>query len=205
LRKIIAAVVFGLAWTPSFAFSYAATISDREREATLERAYLQSMASLDANSPHTQYLIGYGYTVGRNPITGAKAPINYDKGLKLLKFAAENGVPKALTAIGYQYIFGRGVEMSREQAFKYFAMAAAKGDPYGQTELGNSYLKGYGVIQDYLKAYMWLSVSVVPSNNNTSSALKTMEVIKAKISAAELARAVEMARLCAESTFVKCD
>jgi hypothetical protein len=32
-----------------------------------------------------------------------------------------------------------------------------------------------------------------------------MEVIKAKISTAELARAVEMARLCAESTFVKCD
>ena len=61
------------------------------------------------------------------------------------------------------------------------------------------------MIQDYLKAYMWLSVSVVPSNKNSSSAFKTMEQIKAKISAAELARAIEMARACAESKFEKCD
>jgi len=171
----------------------------QERDAALERKYLEGFGAKNMDSAYTQYLIGYGYT------TGKAVPTDYVKGLSWLRRAAENGEPKALTAIGFQYIFGHGVEMSRDEAAKYFAQAAAMGDPYGQTELGNSYLKGYGVPQDYLKAYTWLSVSAVPSNNNSSSALKTMEAIKAKISAAELARAIEMARACTASKFQKCD
>ena len=194
---LLSALPFLALSAPALASPTASTT--QERDAALERKYLEGFRAKNMDSAYTQYLIGYGYT------TGKAVPTDYVKGLSWLRRAAENGEPKALTAIGFQYIFGHGVEMSRDEAAKYFAQAAALGDPYGQTELGNSYLNGYGVTQDYLKAYMWLSVSVVPSNNNTSSALKTMEVIKAKISAAELARAVEMARTCAESKFDKCD
>ena len=197
--KIIALItaLFCLALSaPALAAPTASTT--QERNAARERKYLEGFRSKNMDSAYTQYLIGSGYTEGK------AVPKDYVKGLSWLRRAAENGEPKALTAIGFRYIFGHGVEMSRDEAAKYFAQAAAMGDPYGQTELGNSYLKGYGVAQDYLKAYMWLSVSVVPSNKNSSSAFKTMEQIKAKISAAELARAVEMARVCAESKFEKC-
>ena len=194
---LLSALLFLALSAPALASPTASTA--QERDAARERKYLEGFRAKNMDSAYTQYLIGSGYT------TGKAVPTDYVKGLSWLRRAAENGEPKALTAIGFQYIFGHGVEMSRDEAAKYFAQAAALGDPYGQTELGNSYLNGYGVTQDYLKAYMWLSVSVVPSNNNTSSALKTMEVIKAKISAAELAHATEMARVCAESKLAKCD
>ena len=50
------------------------------------------------------------------------------------------------------------MEQDFEEAVRLYRRGADQGDPGSQTWLGMAYMAGQGVEQDYISAYMWLSL-----------------------------------------------
>jgi TPR repeat protein len=63
----------------------------------------------------------------------------------LLKQAAEDRNPEAMTSVGLAYLRGEGVPIQQDSAIKYLRGAAERRDPRGLNELGEAYLRGEGV------------------------------------------------------------
>ena len=58
------------------------------------------------------------------------------------------------------YQNGRGVPQSFEEGARFYRAAAEQGFPPAQYMLGLMYDKGQGVPQDYVLAYMWVTLGV---------------------------------------------
>ena len=63
----------------------------------------------------------------------------------LLKEAAVDRNPEAMTSVGLAYLRGEGVPIQQDSAIKYLREAAKKDDPRGMTVLGEAYLRREGV------------------------------------------------------------
>lgn len=63
----------------------------------------------------------------------------------LLKEAAEDRNPDAMTSLGLAYLRGEGVARQPELGIDWLRKAAKKRDPRGMNELGEAYLRGDGV------------------------------------------------------------
>lgn len=70
----------------------------------------------------------------------------------LLKQAAVDRNPEAMTSLGLAYLRGEGVPIQQDSAIKWLRKAADKDDPRGMNELGEAYLRGDGIDRnlDYL-------------------------------------------------------
>ena len=74
---------------------------------------------------------------------------------------------------------------------KWFRLAADQGNAYAQNNLGVIYGQGKGASQNYVLAYMWLTLA---ARNGSENAVRTLEVYEKQMTPAQLAEAHRLAR-----------
>ena len=85
---------------------------------------------------------------------------------------------------------GEGVPKNYAEAMKSFRLAADQGLALAQFNLGLMYVNGLGPL-DYVRAYMWLSLSAA---QGTQDAPKNLEIVERYMTTAQIAEARELAR-----------
>jgi hypothetical protein len=100
----------------------------------------------------------------------------------------------------------RGVPKDSQEAVRSWQRAAEQGDAEGQYNLGLLYDKGQGVPQDFIRAYMWYHLAAKGLNRDDAMvARKLRDRVASRMSAAQIAKALEMGRRCQQSKFKECD
>jgi TPR repeat protein len=90
---------------------------------------------------------------------------DYAEAVKWYLKAAALGNAKAQRNIGRVYAGGWGVTQALEEAAKWYRRAADQGDYIADLSLGGLYERGEGGLpQDYIQAYMWLSLAAAAKN-----------------------------------------
>lgn len=98
------------------------------------------------------------------------------------------------------------VPKDSQEAMRAWRRAAEQGDAEGQYNLGLMYDKGQGVPQDFIRAYMWYHLAAEAlSGDDAMVAIKLRDRVASRMSAAQIAKALEMARGCGQSKFKECD
>ena len=77
------------------------------------------------------------------------------------------------------------------EAVRLFRIGAEQGIPIGQANLGEMYHDGKGVQQDYVQAYMWLTLSV---NQGFEQAKELLETLKTKMTPDQIAGAKRLVK-----------
>jgi TPR repeat protein len=124
--------------------------------------------------------------------------------VKWYRLAAKQGYASAQSNLGLMYDDGQGVPQDYQEAVKWYRRAAAQG--YAQFNLGVSYELGHGVPQDFIRALMWYSVAAaVLGSQMRKDAVERRDDVVARMTAAQIAKAQEMARRCQDTKFKECD
>jgi len=105
---------------------------------------------------------------------------------------AEKGDAKAQYNLGVIFANGKGVPKNDGEAVKWYREAAEQGHAGGQFGLGSAYFLGRGVPENYLHAYMWLALAKAQGHEK---AAKGLDVVKAKMTGAEISKARDSASL----------
>ena len=84
---------------------------------------------------------------------------NYTKALKLWKFAAAKGDPKAITNVAGLYEDGKGVQKNLAEAVRWYRLGVDKGSEWAANDLGYLYTQGKGVPKDYTEALRLFRIS----------------------------------------------
>ena len=79
-----------------------------------------------------------------------------ERGVNLMRDAADQGFPAALEQLGRYYAKGTLVQQDRKRAVIYLREAAALKNLKAQMQLAELFLDGYGSPYDYEDAYRWL-------------------------------------------------
>ena len=127
---------------------------------------------------------------------------NYSVAIAKFKLAAAQGDAQAQFNIGVMYSNGRGVVQNYAEALKWYKLAAAQGNAYAQFNIGNMYAKGQGVIKDCVRAHMWFNLSATV---DSAGAAKPRDLVAAKMTKQQIAKAQKLARECQASNFKNCD
>ena len=69
-----------------------------------------------------------------------------------LKALAEEGDARAQNSLGWNYVYGQGVEMDNREGIKWYLKAAEQGYAKAQYSLGVIYREGEGVLKDFKEA-----------------------------------------------------
>ncbi|HWK44561.1 MAG TPA: tetratricopeptide repeat protein [Stellaceae bacterium] len=117
---------------------------------------------------------------------GRGVSVDYAEAAKWYGLAAEQGIASAQNSIGYLYYAGVGVHQDLAQSFSWFGRAAEQGDPTAEVNLAMSYASGAGTEKDMVSAAKWLFLARDQGNKDAASSL---ELLKATVSAADLATA----------------
>ncbi len=81
---------------------------------------------------------------------------DYAAALRLCRSLAEQGDPKAQSALGFMYTNGEGVQKDYDESAKWYRKAAEQGYARAQSALGFMYtMGGYGVQKDYDESLRW--------------------------------------------------
>ena len=99
------------------------------------------------------------------------------------------------------YREGKGVAQDDAQAVKWWRLAAKGGHDRAQFLLGSMYALGQGVAQDDRIAYMWLNVAYA---RGFEAAKEIRDIVEKRLTPAQQAEAVEMARRCRALFYIGC-
>jgi TPR repeat protein len=102
----------------------------------------------------------WGFTL----IILSKSPEATDKGLKLLREAANQGYLPAMINLGYLFENGRFVRQNYNESIHWFSLAAAPGNAEAELQLGACYFYGLGVTPDYAMAAKYFRYSAEQTN-----------------------------------------
>ena len=80
---------------------------------------------------------------------------HYHRAMSLFRTAANAGIIKAETRLGYMYYNGFGTSPNAKKAVDLWTKAAAQGDPRAMYDLGDCYQLGRGCEHSYRLATMW--------------------------------------------------
>lgn len=83
-------------------------------------------------------------------------------------------------------------------AFRVWIALAAKGDAVAQYNVGVSCDQGRGVTQDYVYAHMWFNIA---ETSGDADAVNNRDIEARKMTAAQIARAQELARQCVAKNY----
>ena len=83
--------------------------------------------------------------------------------------------------------------------------AAESGDAGSQWSLATQYESGQGIPQNYIKAYIWYSVSAAQGGLFVDVASSARDAIGAKMAPSDLLNAQALAEKCFESNYKDCD
>ena len=104
--------------------------------------------------------------------------------------AAQNGADGQRN-LGFFYFWGVGVKKDKDQAARWHQLAAAQGQAQSQYSLGWMRARGDGLPQDNVLALMWFFAAEAAG---VEAAAQSRVEIAAKMSAAQIARARELAQ-----------
>ena len=86
----------------------------------------------------------------------------FEEAFKLMKEAADRGLPEGINNLGLMYQEGRAVKLNYKKAFEYYNLAAAKGNSWSHSNIGRYYLLGLGGInKDYNKSIINFKLSTI--------------------------------------------
>ena len=152
-------------------------------------------AHADEDASSTQSLLGRMYPPCRD-----ESPA-YSKVVALFRKDADRGNPRAQFNLGNAYFFGNGVPKDYVEAVNWYRLAADQGEVGALHNLGFMYQEGKGVLQDKVRAHMWLSLFMsrasTESNDaalNTGAAARSLGIVAATMTPAELAEAQALVR-----------
>ena len=97
--------------------------------------------------------------------------------------------------------YGQGVVQDYKEAFVWYRKAAEQGTSSAQFALGTMYEYGNGVITDNVYAHMWYNIA---ASNNSEFSSKARDELSKKLTAAEIAKAQELARECVKKLYKGC-
>jgi TPR repeat protein len=125
---------------------------------------------------------------------------------KWFRLAAKQGNAAVRLNLGVMYAKGRDVPQNAHEAAKWYRLAAEQGHSHALSNLGLMYAKTRGVSQDFVRAYMWHSVAAdALSGDDGKDAIKSRDLSASQMTAAQIAKAQEMTRLCQQSKFEACN
>ena len=125
---------------------------------------------------------------------------------RLLRPLAEQGDAQSQFYLGVMYYRGQGVPQDYQEALKWYRKAAEQGDAQAQSNLGLMYDKGQGVPQDFVRAHMWYFVATEAlSGDEGKTAMKNRDEVALRMTAAQIGKALAMARRCQKTKFKECD
>ena len=129
--------------------------------------------------------------------TAAGVPQDDVEAVRWYRRAADRGDANAQTSLGFMYANGRGVPRDFAEAANWYRKAADRGDAAAQYNLGVAYDAGQGVSRDVVQAYKWYSVAgarfPVSAADNRAQAIKSRDLVAAKMTPAQIAEAQKLA------------
>ncbi|WP_442754092.1 tetratricopeptide repeat protein [Methylocystis sp. JAN1] len=138
-------------------------------------------------------------------LEGQFAQRDYKEAMKWSLLAADKGVAEAQANIASMYYDGAGVAQDYKEAAKWMRLAAKQGDAESQVNLGTMYLLGQGLERDPLRAYIWAAIGLETLSMPPDQKKELLDLSAQTLSAAEVARAKEMAKKCEELKLKGCD
>ena len=126
---------------------------------------------------------------------------DYSAALKEFSFLADRGNAKSQYFLGIMFNGGLGVIKNYKEAISWFRKSAEQGDEEAQFYLGLMYASGSGILQDNIYAHMWYSISAL---NGDLLGSPSKDAISKKMTAAEIAKAQELARECVKRKYKGC-
>lgn len=105
-------------------------------------------------------------------LTGEGIVADAQKGLELIRRAADSGNPLAQRALGSLYLDDSPpLEKDDSQAIAWYRRAAEQGDATAQYVLGAMYINGRGVTKDYAQAANWFRMAAEQGNASAQNEL----------------------------------
>lgn len=168
-----------------------------EEDAMAEPELLQelnklSLAGLTAlagkDNPAALLTLGDRYYYGKGGAGRDRA-----QALKWYLKAAELGCTASQFNLGHMYRNGTGTKQNMQKALEWFEQAAYFGDTEAQFMAAEMHSTGSGVPQNNIRAYMWYKIAYTTMEQRFRSIAKTeLDMLKTKISKAEIAKAEEL-------------
>lgn len=149
-------------------------------------------------SADAQYKLGGIYASGGDGIVR----MDDVQALKWLRMAANQGYANAQADLGSIYdLGGMGVDKNNVTAVKWYRLAAKQGNTNAQLNLGKMYAEGKGVKKNYVRSYLWISISEADEDRHTAGMIKSLG---ARMSEEQIAQAQSLASKCVESNYQDC-
>ena len=121
----------------------------------LEEAVRWARLAVEQENAHGQGLLAAAYNTGRGVAQDAETALHW------ARLAAEQGNARGQTVLAFIYANGSGgVAQDYPEALRLARLGAEQENADAQVLLGMMYLSGSGVEQDYVSAYMWLTLGV---------------------------------------------
>ena len=152
----VAFTVFPLTLNPAMADPVADGLAAYQR-GDYPAAYKLCLPWAQHGNRDAMFLIGLMYANGH----GVRQ--SYAEAARWYQDAADDGQDAAQNNLGQMYAAGRGVRGSLTQAAALYWRAADQGNHRAQYNLAVAYRDGKGVEQDYVRAYMWYTLSAADS------------------------------------------
>ena len=128
----------------------------------------------------------------------AYARQDFATALKLLRPLASSGNAEAQETLGTMYSTGQGVAQDFDAAIRWWRLAAAQGNALAQVNLGLI----YGVRQEFVPAYVWLSVAAAEGYPNADIFRRTFAD---RMTKQQIAKAEVKTQKCESSHYKQCD
>lgn len=142
-----------------------------------------------------QFNLGLLYTNGQGVAQ------DYQEAVRWYRLSAEQGNALAQYNLGVAYANGQGFAQNFKEAVRLYQLSAEQGQAAAQYNLGVAYTNGQGVRQDYVYALMWLRIA---ATGGFQRAAKNRDLIAARMTAAQVARAQELAKQCVAKNYKGC-
>jgi TPR repeat protein len=130
---------------------------------------------------------------------GAK---NYKQALITCQKMAATQDVSALFTLGLMHFYGQAVPQSQSEAFGFFKRAARLGHAGAQNNLGYFYYNGVVVKQDYVRAFLWFSLSAAEGFTEASS---FRDAAAGYLNKDQILQAQAMAQACKNSRYEMCE
>lgn len=113
--------------------------------------------AVNDTTPEALYRLGQYYLTGNDSLG---IYMNKEKGVELIRQAAERGNAPAQFRLALCYEEGQGVSQDYGQAIYWWRKAAEQGNAPAQYSLGICYAEGLGVDQDSKQAESWKNLAI---------------------------------------------
>jgi TPR repeat protein len=168
---------------------------DASNKGDFKTAYKEWSPLAEQGYASAQHNLGVMYANGWGVLQG------YKQAVRWYRKAAEQGYAGAQYNMAVVYANGRGVLQDDKQAVHWYRKAAEQGYADAQYNLGIMYAMGQSVLQDNKQAYMWFNLA----RYNGADTKEVLSTLTPTMIPKSINEAQEMAKICLESNYTKCN